>query len=170
MRRSSPLIGILATAAALHAAIVFPQSPALPSPDPWPETATSGPSKFTIRQPQVDAWDQYRLQAPAAVSGLRSGSKAAVFGVIEFEANTHVGRASRTVEFHDIKVTQVKFPTVPDASCQYQQELQTILTSGPATMPLDRLEADMSVIKAETKAKQVTVMNSAPVFILTQPA
>ncbi len=178
MNRGKGMTVLAALAIALLAGAALAQSTgpasnsapgsAPPSPDPWPKTAKSGGATYTMYQPQLDDWDQRHLTAHAAVSVLAAGAKDPVFGVVDFEASTHVSRLTRTVEFHDIKVTQVKFPTVPDAAYQYQQELQKVLTSGPATMPLDRLESDMAVIKAEKKAKQVPVLNNPPVFIFTQ--
>ena len=182
MKRNTSLLAILASALVLHAASMFPQSAATqatappaasavpPSPDPWPKSAESNGATYTMYQPQLDDWDQYTLTAHAAMSVLAAGAKDPVFGVIEFEAKTHVSRATRTVAFHDVKVTDVKFPTVPDAAYQkqYQQEIQKIISSGPATMPLDRLEAELAIVKAEKKSRAVPVRNAPPAFVFVQ--
>ncbi len=141
-----------------------------PSPDPWPKTATEGGTGYTLYQPQLDSWDQYNLTAHAAVSVVPAGAKDEVFGVIEFAAKTYVSRSTRTVEFRDLRITRVRFPTVPDASYQYQQQLQKILSSGPATMPLDRLEAGMKILEAQKSSRAVPVRNDPPVFIFVETA
>ena len=79
-----------------------------------------------------------------------------------------MSRSTRTVEFHELKVESVKFPTVPDAELQYAKELQEILSSGPATMPLDRLEAELAILNAHEKSAAVPVKNEPPAFIFTQ--
>jgi hypothetical protein len=157
---------------------VMAQQPAAPAqakapagpvnPDPWPKMASLGGAKYTMYQPQLDTWDLYDLSAHAAVSVLPAGAKNAVFGVIELTASTYVSRQARTVYFQNIKVEKVTFPTVPDAAFLYQTELQKILSDGPATMPLDKLEANLAILNAEKKGQAVPVGNEPPVFVFTQ--
>lgn len=158
----------VSVAAQQPAASVSPTAEEAPSPDPWPKTAQSGGATYTMYQPQLDDWDQYSLSAHAAVSVLPAGAKDPVFGVIKIGAKTHVSRSTRTVEFKDIQVAEVKFPTVPDAAFQYQKELQKILSDGPATMPLDRLEAELAILNAHKKSQAVPVKNEPPAFIFTE--
>ena len=140
-----------------------------PSPDPWPKTALSGGATYTMYQPQLDEWEnQYDVAAHAAVSVLPPGSKNPVFGVIEITAKTLVSRQARTVSFKNIQVEKVDFPTVPDAASKYKAELQKILTDGPATMPLDKLEAALAVLNAHKKSEAVPVRNEPPAFVFSE--
>src|SRR4030095_878696 len=161
------MLAVLVLAGALAASLAAQQgtadAPAAPpSPDPWPKTAQSGGATSSMSQPQLDDWDQYHLSAHAAVSVLAAGAKDPVFGVVEITARTHVSHSTRTVDFRDIKVADVKFPTVPDAALEYKKELQKIFSDGPATMPLDRLEADLAILNAHQKSAAVPVKNDPP--------
>ena len=172
MTKTAVAILLLAGPWALSAVAQEPaapaSSPAAPSPDPWPKTAHSGGATYTMYQPQLDSWDQYDLSAHAAVSVLPAGAKDPVFGVVEITSKTHVSRSTRTVEFHKLKVESVKFPTVPDAELLYAKKLQEILSSGPATMPLDRLEAELAILNAHKQSAAVPVKNEPPAFVFTQ--
>jgi hypothetical protein len=144
------------------------------TPDHWPKTlslsGSAGSATYTMYQPQLDSWDGYRIEAHAAVSVLLSGTKEAVFGVVEITAKTNVDRQSRTVDFQDIEVTKATFPTTPDKADAYRKGFLSILATGPSTMSLDRLNAMLAVEGAEKKARQVPVKNEPPHFIFSQTA
>ena len=140
------------------------------TPDPWPKIVDEGGAKYTIYQPQLDKWDGYLLNAHAAVSVLPAGAKGPVFGVLELTAYTIVDRQARTVSILDITVMKATFPSVPAKASQYQSEFQTILDKGPSTMSLDRLQAQLAIMGAETKARAVPVKNEPPKFVFSQTA
>jgi hypothetical protein len=146
-----------------------PQAASAPAnPDPWPKSAVHAGATYTLFQPQLDSWDQFNLSAHAAVSVLPPGAENPVFGVVEITAQTQVSRQARTVYFQNIKVAKVQFPTVPDAAWEYQGAIQQILTDGPATMPLDKLEAYLGILNAEKKGAAVPVRNEPPAFVFSQ--
>lgn len=140
------------------------------SPDPWPKSAQLNGAKYTLYQPQLASWDGYNLEAHAAVSVLPPGAKSPAFGAVNISAVTVVDREARVVHFQNIQIPTVNFPSAPDKGAQYQTNIQSIISRGPAAMPLDRLEADLNVLKAETKARSIPVMNPAPNFIFSQTA
>ncbi len=140
------------------------------TPDPWPKTIEQGGAKYTIFQPQLDSWDGHHYEAHAAVSVLAAGAKDPVFGVIEISAVTHVRRILRTVEFRDITVKKATFPSVPAKASQYQKAFQAIVSKGPSTMSLDRLQAALAIQGAEQKARAVPVKNEPPTFVFSQAA
>ena len=142
-------------------------APAQATPDPWPRTLTQQGATYALYQPQVDSWDSGNLQAHAAVSVVPPSSKEPVFGVIEITAKTEIDRASRTVYFREIKVTQATFPSAPQSAAQYQQRFQTLLSTGRSTMSLDRLEAQLAIGSAEKKARTVPVKNDPPAIVFS---
>ena len=145
-----------------------PPPPAGPAnPDPWPKSAVHGGATYTLFQPQLDSWDQFNLAAHAAVSVLPPSAKNPVFGVVQITALTQVSRQARTVYFENIRVVKTQFPTVPDAAWEYQGAIQQILTDGPATMPLDKLEAYLGILNAEKKSAAVPVRNEPPAFVFS---
>lgn len=138
------------------------------TPDPWPKTVEEQGAKYTMYQPQLDSWDSYNFVAHAAVSVLPAGSKDSIFGVIDFTAKTHVFRLMRSVEFHEFRVTKSVFPSAPQDTARYGQVFQGIVSGGPSTMSLDRLEQMLAIEGAEKKALEVQLKNDAPQFIFSQ--
>jgi hypothetical protein len=140
------------------------------SPDPWPKTAQMNGAKYILYEPQLESWDGYNLVGHAAVSVKPSGAKYPAFGAINISADTIVDREARTVRFQNIQVEKANFPSVPAKAAQYQKNIQAIIAKGPATMPLDKLQADLAVLRAEEKGRTVPVMNEPPNFIFSESA
>ncbi|HUM02291.1 MAG TPA: autotransporter [Thermoanaerobaculia bacterium] len=137
-------------------------------PDPWPKTATAGGTTYTLYQPQVDSWDYALIRVHAAISVLPPGVKEPVFGVVEVAASTQVDRLARTVHFSNITITKATFPSAPTQTAPWQAAIQSIVSKGPAPVPLDRLEAALKVLGAEKKARAIPVKNQAPKFVFAQ--
>jgi hypothetical protein len=126
-----------ATPHALAQAPGQPQPPASEvTPDPWPKSATSNGSTFTMYQPQLDSWDDYTYKAHAVVQVLPAGSQEPAFGVVEMIAYTIVDRPNRVVYIEGITITKATFPSAPGSSSAWQAEIQSIASSGPSTMSL----------------------------------
>ncbi len=140
------------------------------TPDPWPKLREIAGVKYTLYQPQVDKWDGYNFEAHAAVGVVPAGSKDQIFGAVEMTAVTDVAKVSRTVHFRNVKIVKAVFPTAPDKSAAYQQALQTMASSGPSTMSLDRLEISLAINGEEKKARAVPVKNDPPRIVFSQSA
>jgi hypothetical protein len=69
----------------------------------WPQVITSGKSKLTVYQPQLDSWDGYTLQARAAVEATDADGKA-TYGIVQFSAHTLVDKATRWVMLDQYKI------------------------------------------------------------------
>jgi len=137
-------------------------------PDPWPKSATAGGATYTLYQPQLDSWDYALIRVHAAISVLPPGVKEPVFGVVEIAASTQVDKLARTVHFSNLTITRATFPSAPDKTAQWREAIQTIVSKGPAPMPLDRLEAALKVLGAEKKARAIPVQNQPPKFVFAQ--
>jgi hypothetical protein len=145
-------------------------APSEVTPDPWPKSAELNGTKYTVYQPQLDSWNDYVYQATAAVSVLPSGSKNPEFGVIEIRANTLIDKQAKAVHFENLTVTKATFPSVPQRAATYQAALQSLITQGPATMSLARLEAALGIEGAERKSRRVPVLNEPPRIVFTTSA
>jgi hypothetical protein len=138
------------------------------TPDPWPKSATSNGTTFTIYQPQPDSWDDYTYNAHAAVQVIPAGSKDPVFGVVEITAYTIVDRPNRVVYIEGVTITKATFPSAPASAPAWQAEIQSIASAGPATMSLDRLQQALAIEGAGRKSRMVAVENTPPRIVFTQ--
>jgi hypothetical protein len=151
--------------------LVLAQAPtAPPAPDPWPKSADLNGTKYTIYQPQVDSWNDYVYQAHAAVGVLEPGSKAPVFGTIELSAYTEVDKQARVVHFLNLVVAKATFPSAPQMAFTYQRAIQSLVTQGPATMSLGRLEKALAIEGAQRQARTVPVLNEPPRIVFSPSA
>lgn len=145
-------------------------SPTQVSPDPWPKSTTVNGTKYTLYEPQLESWDGYKLAGHAAVSVQPSGAKSPTFGAINLTAVTIVDRETRTVQFQNIQVEKATFPSIPNKAARYQKNIQEIIAKGPARMPLDKLQADLAIVRAEQKGHSIPVVNEPPNFIFSERA
>ena len=139
-------------------------------PDPWPKSADVNGTKYTVYQPQLDSWDGYRFEAHSAVSVLPPGYSEPIFGVINVTAATLVDRLARTVQFSDLQVIKVTFPSEPGSETRYQRGFQGLMAKRVTSIPLDRLEAALAIEKAEKRGRSVPVKNEPPQFVFSRTA
>jgi len=139
--------------------------------DRWPKSAELDGATYTVYQPQLDSWDTFNLAGHAAVSVLPPGAQAPVYGVLKLTAKTKVDRLARTVYFTDATVQAAIFPSAPTWAASYQQAFQALFVKGPFTVALDRMEAALAVLNAQSQSKSVPVQNPVPQFVFsTTPA
>ncbi len=133
----------------------------------WPRIYATGTENLTVYQPQMDLWDGFNLKAHAAVAVSVAGFESPVFGVIHFTAHTLVDKPSRVATLEEIKITQVQFPSASDREAFYGDFIRKNFASHPATMALDRLEANLATLDEGKKFTPVPVKNDVPRFIFT---
>jgi hypothetical protein len=136
----------------------------------WPRQISDAGSVLIYYQPQIDAWNDYKnMSARLAFSLTPKGGKE-VPGVAAVECNTIVDKSNRTVYLRDIKVTDVRFPSLaPDAAAPMKQLFIHLIPTGGEPVALDRVMADMQQTKTVTQG--VPVKNDPPrVFFSVSPA
>lgn len=140
-------------------------------PEGWPRQMAADGYTFTAYQPQLEKWDNNRLEGRAAVSVETNASPQATFGVVWFAARTEVDKEDRMVALEDVKLIKSQFPSAPDRADAYLAALRKALPPGVRTLALDRLEANLAVTHAEAKGQHVVVKNDPPrIFYSTRPA
>ena len=165
---------VLATAVmSLRAVTIVQQQGAQPSasdvtPDNWPKTTEVDGVTYAIHHPHLDSWDGYHYVAHAVVSVLPAGAQDQTFGVITITANAITNRETQTVYLDKIVVTNTSFPTDPGNAGAYQQVFQKLMSDGPSSMPLARLEVALVAQKdGQPQQSPVVVANTPPKFIFT---
>jgi hypothetical protein len=126
---------------------------------------TSGSDSFLIYQPQVDKWEDNRIELYSAVE-LRTGKDGApAYGVVWFNARTEVDKINRLVTLDNVELTKVKFPVAPDKEPVLTALMQQKLPGVTKTISLDRLEA---ALEAEGEpVKGVEVRNDPPKIVFS---
>jgi hypothetical protein len=139
-------------------------SPSLP-PDPWPRVIDLSNAQVLVYQPQVNKWDNDRIDFRAALAIKPASAKDETFGVMFATARTQVDRIKRTVVFEDMKISKTDFPALSDHGAQYVRELQTEFAKNVRSIALDRLESSLAL--AGIKPPTVAVNNSPPQVIVS---
>ena len=140
----------------------------LVSQEGWPREVASGPSTFTVYQPQLESWDGFNLQAFAAVSVKTGDSENLTYGIRWFTAHTAVDKDNRLVTLKDIAVSRVRFPSVPKKEAAYLVTIQKTIITKTRLMALDRLEAMLAILAEEEKASEMAVKNDPPAIFFSQ--
>jgi len=131
----------------------------------WPKHLTSKGSSYTIFQPQVEQWDGYRFQAHAAFAVTLKGSENALYGVVQFDAQTSVDKTERVVTFDQLQVKAVKLASAPDKEEFVRGDLQSQVALLVRNISLDSLEADMAILRQRKEARAIAVKNEAPTIV-----
>ncbi|WP_448108062.1 autotransporter [Pseudomonas azerbaijanoccidentalis] len=140
------------------------QAPATPS---WPQVLTSGDTKLTIYQPQLDSWDGYTLLGRAAVEATGGDGKS-TYGIVQFSAHTLVDKATRWVALDQYTVTKTDFPSTATKADSWITTLKEDAAKRKKTISLDQLEAAMGVMAAEQKSSSEPIENTPPTIISSE--
>ncbi len=139
-----------------------------PPGDPgWPRTATSQGVELTVYQPQVDEWKDSRLLKARAAFVMTPGKGKPVVGVMELSGPTTTDLEKRTVFIREMKVSAVRFPSLPEAEVPATEALfRKAFPARSMTVSLDRLIAGL-----EHNAKPVELKMDPPRIVMSeQPA
>lgn len=137
---------------------------AAPSEPAWPQVISSGKSKLTVYQPQLDSWDGYTINARAAVEATGADGKS-TYGIVEFSAHTLVDKATRWVALDQYKILKADFPADVSQADTWVAALQKDAEKRKKTISLDQLEAAVGVLSAEQKADSAPLENTPPTII-----
>jgi hypothetical protein len=136
----------------------------------WPRQFSADAGTVVLYQPQVDDWKDYKtLDGRAAFSFTPKGGNQIV-GIVEIEAGTDVNKDNRTVYLHDLKVTDLRFPSLnADSSKWADAQVRKILPTDAQPLSLDRLMADVDQKKNPTNAAPINV-DPPGIFYSAAPA
>ncbi|HWL52124.1 MAG TPA: hypothetical protein VNQ90_06805 [Chthoniobacteraceae bacterium] len=130
----------------------------------WPREATLQGVHLTVYQPQVDAWeDSRRLKARAAFV-MTPGKGKPVVGIMELVGKTTTNLETRTVFIADLKLTALRFPSLPEAEVPpTEAAFRKAFPSHSMTVSLDRLIAGL-----EHHAKPLTLKMDPPRIVTSE--
>src|SRR5262249_18701545 len=138
----------------------------------WPRELNVNGATVLVYEPQIDRWQNNRLQARAAVSLQPAGVPQPSYGVIWLTARTEVDKEQGLVDLEEIAIPKVNFPSAsPAAQERYLRVARTHLPAGVRTIPLEQFEADLAAARAGVKVPAQPVKNDPPRIIMsTVPA
>src|SRR5215831_5956577 len=138
----------------------------------WPREINVNGATVLVYEPQIDRWQNNRLEARAAVSLQPVGVPQPSYGVIWLTARTEVDKEHGLVDLEEIAIPKVNFPSAPPAAqARYLRVARTHLPAGVRTIPLEQFEADLAAAPVGVKAAAQPVKNDPPRIIMsTVPA
>ncbi|HTR42425.1 MAG TPA: carbohydrate-binding family V/XII [Pseudomonadales bacterium] len=137
----------------------------------WPRFYTTNGYDFCVYQPQVSSWPSNQIEGRFVVAIRPTGTTNESYGVVFFQARTEVDKVNRLVSLEDFQISKLTFPTRPAMEDQYRAMLLSLRGQSVRVIPLDHLEALLSVSSDAVKAKAQTVMNTPPqIFYSTLPS
>ncbi len=133
--------------------------------DAWPRRMDTAKYVITIYQPQLESIEGDRLTGRAALSVTEKTKKTPVFGVVWMRARMDTDRNNRVATFHDIKVTDVRFPEVTEEQKQQLREiLEKQMAEWETTTSLDRIVTAVEALDKEKRGDEA-LRNSPPRII-----
>jgi hypothetical protein len=142
-------------------------------PKGWPrEIPAPQGLRILMYQPQIDAWDGYRLQSRAALAVSEGASGELSYGVAYFTSRTDVDKAQRQVQLGDVGVTRLDMPGDPHLVAPVREALERRWTGQSRVVSLDRLQASLAAAKSIAGQQQAVEVDNTPPQILfsTAPA
>src|SRR4051794_33877627 len=133
---------------------------------PWPLEVKDNGRTFLIYQPQVDKWENNRLEGRSAVSVRSDTSGQPNFGVIYFSARTDTDANDRTVAVHDAVVSKADFPAV--AGDDYLPLLRSRFGTHSWRISQERLQSDMEIDQVAQQSAQQPVKNDPPRILYSE--
>ena len=136
---------------------------------PWPVQAVDSGRTFLIYQPQVDQWNNNRLEGRSAVS-VQDETGKQNFGVVYFSARTETDLASSMVTISDPEISRIDFPAVAADGGDYLSVLRAQFAGRSWTIAQDRLQSDMEIDRLAQQSAKQPLKNDPPRILYSDRA
>lgn len=137
----------------------------------WPRTIRSDSIRIDVYQPQVDGWENGKLEDRTAIAITEKDTGQSTYGTAWLSARTTVDEDQRIVTLYDVHVKKVVFPSAGSKEAAYVADTTTALEKWNTTIALDRLLADIAITQNEQKSTGDALSNDPPrIFIRENPA
>ena len=135
----------------------------VPGEAPWPRVFSAEGYEIVVHQPQIDQWQDDKIEGRAAVSINKGSTPEPTLGVIWLSARTSVDRKNGLVSLDNLQVTKANFPSEPDRTDEYLAVIKSNVPARARTIALERLKAALAVTDVEKQAAQThPVKNDVP--------
>jgi hypothetical protein len=138
----------------------------------WPLAITSGTTKLTVFQPQLDSWDGFHLNARIAVraSTSVSGSKTpnTSYGIVTMQANTLTDKGTRVVTINQATIVKSDFGSATAEQTQaWNKAIEQDFAGKSHTIALDRLQQQLAITASQKNDMRIPLRNVPPAFIFS---
>jgi hypothetical protein len=131
----------------------------------WPVEVMSGLDRLVIYQPQIESWKGNRIHARCAVAVTAAGATAPAYGVVSISTRSEVRKDARLVVPQDLQVTGGTFVASGKDAPDPLQAVRGSVSAWPRVISLDRLTADLAIVRAERSGKSPTLSHTPPRII-----
>src|ERR1035437_3379343 len=128
----------------------------------WPRQIDTDSIHLVIYQPQVESWNDNRIEARSAVIVTRAGDAAQIFGTVSIHARTDVDKETRLVSLEDVTIDDSNFPSATSMQPMLLGAVRGSVPGWPRTVSLDRLLADLAITQTTAKAESIPLKNDPP--------
>ena len=137
----------------------------------WPREIHLEQGIVVIYQPQPEKLEGNQLFVRAAVALELTGRNEPVFGAICFNTRMETDKVERTATFHDINITQIRFPNEDEEKAKKLGEIiENELPKSQLPINLDSLMATLEYVEEREKAAE-NINNAPPkILFVNEPA
>ena len=137
----------------------------------WPHDIDVPEGRITMYQPQLEAFEENKLSARAAVSVTPTGQTEPVFGAVWIDADISTDRDTRQVTLKSLKVSRAKFPDAePDKMEKLKAILEREIPTWDISISLDRLLTMLELVEKEQMALDNMKTESPKIIFSMSPA
>lgn len=133
----------------------------------WPMQVSDNARTFLVYQPQIDRWENNRLEGRSAVS-VRSEAGQQNFGVLYFTARTELDPASRMVIVRDAVVSKADFPALGGGLDDYLSVLRPQLAAKTWRIAQERLQSDVEIDRLARQSARQPLKNEPPRILYSE--
>ena len=136
----------------------------------WPRQVSEKQGKLIYYQPQVSEWRDYQKLTALVAFSLTPKDGKPVMGVASLDCETLVDKTSRMVYLRDVKIPDVRFPSLSaDSSAIMGNIFRQLMPTGSEPIALDRIIADLKETKKDEKGVDL-INEPPPIFYSNSPA
>ena len=136
----------------------------------WPRMVSDSSGTLIYYQPQMDDWTDYKQLSARMAFSLTPKNGKQILGVASLNCEIAVNKEERMVYLNEVKIPDVRFPTLSDDSAEMMANLfKNLLPKHPDPISLDRLMAEID--KSKKQVEGITMNdNPPPIFYSASPA
>jgi hypothetical protein len=137
----------------------------------WPMVTDSSVGQITIYKPQLEDFQGDQLTGRAAVSVIRPGATAPIFGAIWIASRVSTDQVAQTVQVLDVQITKARFPDLQPADQQALTDaIRQRMLQDPPVISLSHLLASLEVVKKQQAAGDALQTAPPKIVYVEHPA